>query len=161
MKTIQAYSDKLAISLSFLCMLHCLALPALLIMVPSMTALQLDNEAFHLVMLIGVIPISLYALSVGCQLHQRYRLLAMGGVGLLFLIGAVTFGEAFFGESGEKILTLIGSLIIILGHYWNFRLCQKNRLSEESRLFEENQLCQQVDSEKSRKSSSCCPSHSH
>jgi drug/metabolite transporter (DMT)-like permease len=124
MRTIQNFTDKMAISLSLLCAIHCLALPLLIVLLPSITALQLYGEDFHLWMLLAVIPTSLYALGVGCKAHRRYRVLILGLLGLLFLILAVVLGEAFLGERGEKILTLIGAVIMASGHYWNYRLCQ-------------------------------------
>ena len=67
MKTVQEYTDKFAIGLSMLCAIHCLLLPLLLIALPSISALQLQNEAFHFWMLATVIPTSLYALTIGCK----------------------------------------------------------------------------------------------
>ncbi len=59
MRTIQNFTDKMAISLSLLCAIHCLALPLLIVLLPSITALQLYGEDFHLWMLLAVIPTSL------------------------------------------------------------------------------------------------------
>ena len=55
MKTTQVMTDKLAIGLSLLCTFHCLALPILLVLLPSIAALGLDNENFHLGVL-GIFP---------------------------------------------------------------------------------------------------------
>lgn len=122
---IQTLTDKLAIGLSLLCAAHCLAFPLLMIWVPSIAALQLDGEAFHLWMLIAVIPTSVYALTMGCRKHKRYQLLFFGVVGLAFLVSAVLFHE-IIGESGEKWLTVIGAAIMAIGHFLNFRLCQSH-----------------------------------
>jgi len=125
MKYLSSYTNNLSIGLSVLCVIHCLATPLLLVLLPSLTALQLDNEAFHGWLLIGVIPISLFSLLVGCKQHKYYRVLAIGACGLLFLISAVLFVESFeHGELLEKLLTVIGACIVVLGHYLNFRLCR-------------------------------------
>ena len=124
MKSIQTFNDKAAICLSSLCTIHCLVVPLMLVSLPSLSVLRLDGEAFHLWMLFLVIPISIHALTVGCRQHKRFRLLALGIVGLLFMVAAVAIGEGLLGEAGEKILTLIGAAIIALAHYWNYRLCQ-------------------------------------
>ena len=121
---LQVLSDKTAIGLSLLCTLHCLALPFVLVLFPSMAALQLDNEAYHFWMIIAVIPISMYALTLGCKQHKRKYLLVVGSVGLMFLLMAVFLPEPLIGEWGEKSLTLIGASIIAVGHYINYRLCQ-------------------------------------
>ncbi len=129
MKTAQAITDKLAIGLSLMCAIHCLALTALLALLPSMVALQLDNEAFHFWMVIAVLPSSVYALTLGCKQHKRYRLLILGSIGLTLLVMALVLGEERIGEAGEKILTVLGASFVAVGHWFNFRLCQvqKNR----------------------------------
>ncbi|MFT5163481.1 MAG: hypothetical protein ACI9FJ_002077 [Alteromonadaceae bacterium] len=120
-------SDKLAISLSLTCAIHCLVTPLLLLLLPSFAALQLDTEAFHYWMVIAVLPISVYALFLGCKHHKRYRLLLIGLLGLTILVLAVVLGEALIGEFWEKALTLIGATVIASSHLWNFRLCQAHR----------------------------------
>ena len=129
MNSAQAITDKLAIGLSLMCAIHCLAQTVLLALLPSMVALQLDNEAFHLWMVVAVLPSSVYALTLGCKQHKRYRLLVFGFIGLTLLVMAVVLGEERIGEAGEKILTVLGAGFIAVGHWFNFRLCQvqKNR----------------------------------
>lgn len=123
----QAIGDKFAIGLSVMCAVHCLLLPLLLVLLPSMAALQLDNEAFHFWMLIAVIPSSLYALTLGCKQHKRYQVFVLGAIGLCLLIAAVALGEARLGEMGEKLITVLGSGLIVIGHVLNFRLCHLQR----------------------------------
>ena len=126
MKTTQALTDKLSIGLSLACAIHCLVLPVLFILLPSLAALNIHDEAFHLWMVIAVIPTSLYALSLGCKEHKRYQLFYMGIIGLTLLLLALMLGEELIGEVGEKIITVLGSVILAIGHWFNFRLCQKN-----------------------------------
>lgn len=126
MKITQEVTDKLSIGLSMLCAIHCLVLPLLLVALPSFGALQLQNENFHTWMLISVIPISLYALTMGCKKHKRYRLFLFGATGLVLLVSAVLFEDYIGGEFGEKSLTLLGATLIVLAHFGNFRLCRKH-----------------------------------
>ena len=125
MNSIQTLTDKAAIGLSALCAIHCLVSPLLIVLLPSLTALQLDNEAFHLWMVVAVVPTSVYALTMGCKQHKRYHLLTYGLIGLSCLILAVVLGESLLGEAGEKILTVLGAVFIAYGHYQNYRLCQR------------------------------------
>lgn len=125
MNSLQTYTNNLAIGLSLLCVIHCLAFPLILVLLPSFAAMQLDNEAFHVWLLVGVIPSSLYSLTLGCKQHKRYQLLALGIVGILFLILAVALGGAIFGELFEKIMTVTGASILAFGHYRNYRLCRQ------------------------------------
>lgn len=126
MINLQALSDKAAISLSVLCSIHCLAMPLLVVLLPSIGALPLSDEAFHLWMLYAVVPISAYALTMGCKNHKRYRVLVLGGIGLLLLVTAALAGHDTLGETGEKILTVVGTGFIAIGHIWNYRLCQQH-----------------------------------
>lgn len=127
MKDIHSFTDKMAISLSLLCAFHCLAFPVVILMLPSIAALPLNDEAFHLWMVLAVIPTSIYALSVGCNKHKRHQVIGLGIIGLVFLASAVFIPETYINELGEKILTVIGACIISLGHYWNYQLCQQHR----------------------------------
>lgn len=127
MKQLQAIADKTAISLSFICTLHCLAAPFALALLPTLAAINLADEAFHLWMVIAVIPTSLLALSMGCKKHRDYRVLLLGIIGLGLLILAAFFGHDLLGESAETGLTVLGSIIIAAGHVLNHRLCQLSR----------------------------------
>lgn len=121
---IENVTDKLAISLSIACAIHCLAMPLVLLLLPSFAVLPLNNEAFHLWMILIVLPTSVYALFMGCKQHKRYRLIVIGFCGLTLLVSAILLGNEFW----EKILTLMGTFIISGGHYWNYRLCQQHKL---------------------------------
>jgi len=125
MNPISSYTNNVAIGLSALCLLHCLASPLLLVLLPGLSALQLENEAFHTWLLVGVIPTSVFSLFMGCRQHHRYRVVSLGICGLLFLILAVLVGDGENGKILEKILTLIGASIVGLSHYLNFRLCRR------------------------------------
>jgi len=125
MNQISSYTNNLAIGLSALCVIHCLASPLLLVLVPSLTALQLENEAFHYWLLVVVIPTSLFSLFMGCKQHGFYRVLGIGFCGLLFLISAIYMEGFEHGELLEKLFTVIGACTVAWGHYLNFRLCRK------------------------------------
>ena len=124
MRNTVALSDVLAISLSLLCTIHCLALPLAVVLLPSLAVLPLDDEAFHFWMVIAVLPTSAYALTMGCRKHKHYHLLFLGGIGLAVLIASAFLGHDLLGEEWEKILTVAGASIIALGHLLNYRLCQ-------------------------------------
>ena len=129
MNTVQALTDKLAIGLSLMCAIHCLAITSLLALLPSVVALPLENEAFHLWMVVAVLPSSAYALTLGCKQHKRYQLVILGSIGLTLLVLALALGEERIGEFWEKILTVFGAGFVASGHWFNFRLCQEQKHS--------------------------------
>ncbi len=124
MLALQEKIDKFAISLSFLCALHCAVLPSLWVLIPSFVTLGFDSELIHWWMLAIVIPVSSIALISGTRKHGKYMVLFMGFIGLLVLASAVILGEDFLGESGEKLVTVFGSAIVAIAHFRNYRFCR-------------------------------------
>ena len=121
----QVKADKISITLSLACMIHCLLMPSFLILTSGVLALSIDNELIHRVFLIIVLPVSLYALITGYQNHKILSYLYSGISGLWLLFFAVFFGEGVFGEFTEKSLTLIGSIIVASSHYKNYKACKE------------------------------------
>ena len=121
----QYKSDKFAASLSLVCVLHCLFVPSFFIAVSSTSTLTIDNEIIHYLLLIITLPVSLYALHLGLKNHKKKGVFTLGITGLLLFVLAVLFGEAYAGETGEQVVTVIASLLVIYAHYQNFQICRK------------------------------------
>jgi len=126
-KSVSFVFDKAAIGLSFLCAAHCLLLPVALVMLPSLAASIFGGEQFHQWMLAGVIPISLFALTLGCRLHRDLAIVFMSLSGMIMMVVAALFGHDLFGEVGEKVLTLLGASVLVLSHVRNQRLCRQSQ----------------------------------
>ena len=125
MKSWQALTDKTAIGLSVVCAVHCLLLPVAVLLLPSVAAVSLDDEAFHRALLVAVLPASLVALTMGCRKHKRYRVYIGGAIGLTILGFTAYLGHDTFGEWGEKFMTIVGASVIAISHLKNHRLCQQ------------------------------------
>ena len=121
----QVKADKLSITLSFACMIHCLLMPSFLILTSGFLALSIDNELIHKAFLIIVLPVSLYALITGYRNHKTISYFYLGTLGLWLLVFAVFFGDGVFGELAEKSLTLLGSIIVASAHYKNYKACKE------------------------------------
>ncbi|MBL6894512.1 MAG: MerC domain-containing protein [Porticoccaceae bacterium] len=80
MKASQTVTDKLALGASLACIIHCLAFPLLIILVPSMTILQMNNDALHFWMAATVIPAGLFMLIFGPKQHNRYRFFVIAAI---------------------------------------------------------------------------------
>ena len=124
MENIQGIADKSAIVLSFLCALHCLFLPAAIVLYPSTLGFLPGDESVHFALLFLVIPISAYALVKGGKVHKSRKVFITGISGLLVLVAAVILGHDMLGEIGEKILTVLGSIIVIIAHVQNHLICR-------------------------------------
>ena len=125
MRLTQEYSDKTAISLSALCLVHCLLVPSFLVFLSGYVSLSYNNELIHYAILFIAIPVSFYALITGVRNHKSYRFLYLGLIGIISLILAVTLGAQMWGEVGEKVLTTVGALLVAISHFKNYRLCRE------------------------------------
>ena len=119
----QKFSDKFAISLSVLCVLHCLLFPSLLILFSSFISLNIDSETIHYLLLFLVVPASFFALFVGLNNHKNPLIFVTGIVGILILISATVIDILILSFSSETILTIFGSFLVSFAHYKNYKLC--------------------------------------
>ncbi len=126
-------ADKAAIGLSLLCTLHCLLLPVAAALLPSLAMFGLEDELFHRVLLLVVLPVSAYALWSGLRKHNSGKVLALGVAGMVMLMVTAVIGHDVFGENGERLMTVLGSLLVASSHIRNFRLCQIHSSSTDPR----------------------------
>ena len=120
--------DRAAIALSGLCVLHCLAMPFVLLALPFLG--QLTEGHFHLQMLVVVVPVSSIALGLGFRRHRRLSVMVAGGIGLLLLFVGGTWMHNEVGILADRATTIAGSLLLASAHFYNSRFsrCQKVRL---------------------------------
>lgn len=116
--------DKLAISLSALCSIHCLAAPVLLALLPSLAGMAFLDEGFHRWLIFAVIPCSVLSLGLGCRQHRKISVLFYGAVGIILMLSLLVLGHEYLGETMERGLSLVASLFIAAAHWQNYRLCQ-------------------------------------
>lgn len=109
--------DRLAIGLSGLCMVHCLATSVLLAMLSTAGGVLLD-PIFHEVGLTIAIALGAVALGRGVLRHGYMMPAAMGAFGLGIMAGAMTLPH---DVGGEALWTIIGVSILALGHHLNRR----------------------------------------
>lgn len=122
---VTAAMDRSAIGLSVVCLLHCLALPVALTMSPALAAYWFADESFHTMLVYVVLPTSIVAIGLGCKRHRTFAVIAWGASGLLALTLAVVLGSALLSEAGEKLLTMVGAVLVVVAHVQNFRLCRR------------------------------------
>ncbi len=118
------YLDTTAMFLSGICLLHCLALPMLLTMLPIAGVSLLDEAIFHRLILVFILPISLIALTMGCRQHRDGVTCILGVIGLTVLMVTALFGHDWFGFTGERVVTSLGGLVLATAHIRNFRCCR-------------------------------------
>lgn len=110
--------DGAAIGASALCLIHCLALPVLIALLPALADLLAVPESFHLAALAFAVPASAVALGTGYRRHGMLLPAAIGVMGLGLLGWGALGGHAVATETG---LSVLGSILLAAGHVWNWR----------------------------------------
>lgn len=112
--------DIFAMTASFACLLHCLALPLLVASLPALSRTIDMTEALHVWILVFALPTSLYALYGGFKQTNRRLPLILGVIGLAALTGGLIFED---NASLSVIITVIGSVFLSAAHLlnWNSR----------------------------------------
>ena len=121
----QINSDKVAASLSILCVLHCLFMPAFLIVSTGIFAFTMDNEIIHYAILFFAAPVSLFALYRGYKNHKTKNLFIIGITGILLLVVAIMLPYNANQEQLEKAITVLGSILVVYAHYKNYKACKE------------------------------------
>ena len=130
MNSLSSIADRLGIFASMTCALHCLLFPVLLVAGSALPAVLLDEEFFHQLIIFILLPAALVAFGMGCSRHKDLRVVALGSLGLLGIIGAI-FLHDVLGENGERILTIVSSALLIIAHLRNYRLCREVSCDDE------------------------------
>ena len=111
--------DRTAIVLSALCVVHCLALPLLIIVAPFLG--QFFDGHFHAQLLVVVLPLSTGALALGYRRHRNPHILFAGILGMLLLTIGGTVMHSQFGIVADRIFTIAGALVLATSHWFNGR----------------------------------------
>jgi len=110
--------DVSAVGLSALCLIHCLALPALSLLLPFL-GLWAEAEWIHVAFIAVAAPIAILALvDLRARKPHSWTILGIAASGLaLMLAGAVEFPSALY----ERPLTVLGGLLLASAHICNWR----------------------------------------
>lgn len=107
--------DRLAIGLSGLCLVHCLATAVFLALVSSIGGL-LGAPIIHEVALVLAMALGAVALGRGVAEHGFMLPVAIGSLGLGVMAGALQLPH----DGSEALFTMAGVGIMALGHRLNF-----------------------------------------
>lgn len=108
--------DRMAIGLSALCALHCVATAALLVLV-SAAGDALAAPIIHEVGLVLAIAFGIAGIGRGYARHRLWQPAVIGSAGIIIMAWAMTLGHG----SGELAATLVGVAILAFAHYLNHR----------------------------------------
>ncbi len=123
----QKIIDNLGITISAACAIHCVLLPAILIIAPYSF---LASHEFHETLIYFIIPFAVIAFFLGCKKHGDIKVLLMGSLGIILLGTSFLIHELFHSEQHSQefitiLITIAGSVILIFSHLRNAKLCRQ------------------------------------
>lgn len=118
---VSRYVDRIAIGLSAVCIVHCIAVPLLIALLPLAAAAFGRDAHFHALMLWLVVPTSVVGFALGYRVHRRAAVVAAGALALALVAAAGLWGHAYWPPLTESIVSIAGSFGLAIAHVLNFR----------------------------------------
>lgn len=120
--------DRLGIGLSLLCLAHCLSMPLFYLLFPVLDQQHL-SEDMHIALGLLVIGLAMPAFWRGFRVHNKKFPALFGASGCSLLLTAFIIPETETHVSTLHIdnhvtLTILGSILLIIGHILNMRSCR-------------------------------------
>lgn len=114
--------DRLGITASAICIVHCVATPLVLMTLPFLAehADHNHDRGFHWGMAAIIGPIAVLALWRGYRLHKKKFVLALGTIGLSCILLGLFAQVPLHGI----LLTVTGGGFLLTAHLKNLRACQ-------------------------------------
>jgi len=111
--------DYLGVIVSGICVVHCMAMPLLLGLLPALGLSFLARDGFHQVLAALVVIVAVAAFVPGYRVHRQKSIVALGAVGIVLLGGAAYLPElSVFVESA---VTAFGGALLVVAHVLNRR----------------------------------------
>jgi hypothetical protein len=115
--------DRLGISLSLLCLAHCLVTPFVILSLPLLGRYYLTHPYFHWALAHLVVPVGVFAFLRGYRHHGQILIFVTGLVGL-FLVGLMpVILDALQVRGPETFFVSLGSVLLVTAHWKNQRSC--------------------------------------
>ena len=118
--------DRIGISASIICAIHCVLTPALVILIPFVGNF-LSEPWIHVTIAAVIFPVAIWALWSGYRKHRHPRVLVAGGIGLLFMAGGMSLENSHPSTREGALQTLLliaAGLTLAVAHYFNLRACR-------------------------------------
>lgn len=107
-------------AISLLCLVHCIATPLVVMLVPALAGFL---GGWHPVLLVAVVAAAAWAFVPGYRYHHSKLVLGLAAAGVAALAVAVTvFHESFAVETG---VTMAGAGLMLAAHWKNRQLSQR------------------------------------
>jgi membrane-bound ClpP family serine protease len=116
--------DLFGMGAGLVCLVHCLALPLVLAVLPALGFLHGDHDLTH-AFLLGWIALFSTSIFLGYKKHRQRFVLNLMLAGLCFVIAA-TFHHLFgVTEAMEVPVITLGNLLLVSSHFMNWRITRQ------------------------------------
>jgi len=119
------FADLLGITLSLTCLVHCLALPLLILLAPALGTWIAMPEWVHAAILMLALPAATFAMKDGWRRHGRALPAMLAATGVGFLAAGLAAHEGWLAlpdpESTDRLLTSLGAVALVTAHLLNWR----------------------------------------
>lgn len=110
--------DRFGIGVSGICAIHCLFFPVLISVLPLFSTVNLLHEWAHPVFLVLLAPIVFFASK---RSHYDFTITSILITGFIIILIGWLLGHYWLGFLFETSMTLLGSGMLIAGHWFNYR----------------------------------------
>jgi hypothetical protein len=118
-------ADLTGIVLSFTCLIHCLALPLLILLAPALSRWIALPEGVHAAILLLALPAAAIAMRDGWRRHRRILPAILAAIGLGLLALGLSAHEGWIASAGpeaaDRLLTSVGAFTLAAAHLVNWR----------------------------------------
>jgi len=123
----QTFFDRIAITLSSICVIHCIAFPIIASLIPIFSTTIRHGHAmhefwFHHFILLFIFPFSLIAIVAGYQRHKQF-------LPVVIIFAGILISNNIIPHQSETVLTLIGGIIHAAGHFMNLTATTSHRIT--------------------------------
>ena len=144
--------DKLAISMSVICAVHCLVTTLIVTLLPIISTNFWVHENFHLWMVFLVVPTTTAAVFMGCRKHKDKPVAMLSALGMAFIVFVAIYQYSFYAANPDldcracpsctqlglgsffnvtTVLNSVGGLFLASAHFRNYKLCRKARCDHD------------------------------
>lgn len=113
-------ADRIGATASFLCAIHCAALPFVLALLPLLGLGFLADHRFERGFVMFACALALFSLVTSYRHHRRPQPLMLAMPGLVLLIIGVTFADGY-SIALHSVLVTCGGLLVATAHFVNLR----------------------------------------
>lgn len=119
-KSVVSVVDRLGICVSVACAVHCLAMPVLLALLPTMSSIFLIGHGVEAVLAIAAVVLAIACLCWGFRIHRKKRLILSFSAAAAFILWGQSMGTGWV----ETLLVVLGGLGLVGSHLLNRALCR-------------------------------------